>query len=53
MTVVPTLNYIEFAVKDMAQAKTFLASAFGWQFTDYGPEYCEFTDGVQKGGLFC
>ena len=23
MTVVPTLNYIEFAVKDMAQAKTF------------------------------
>ena len=52
MTVVPTLNYIEFAVKDMAQAKTFLASAFGWQFTDYGPEYCEFTDGVQKGGLF-
>ena len=38
MSVVPTLNYIEFAVKDMAQAKTFLASAFGWQFTDYGPD---------------
>jgi predicted enzyme related to lactoylglutathione lyase len=33
------INYIEFTVTDMAAAQRFYAAAFGWQFTDYGPEY--------------
>ena len=34
-----TINYIEFSVTDMAAAQEFYNFAFGWEFTDYGPEY--------------
>ncbi|MCF0093922.1 hypothetical protein B0E54_02762 [Micromonospora sp. MH99] len=34
-----TIDYIEFTVTDLAEAKRFYADAFGWQFTDYGPGY--------------
>lgn len=33
------IDYIEFTVTDLEQAKRFYATAFGWQFNDYGPEY--------------
>lgn len=33
------INYIEFTVNDLAKAKTFYQSAFGWEFNDYGPAY--------------
>jgi predicted enzyme related to lactoylglutathione lyase len=33
------IDYIEFTVLDIATSKTFYAAAFGWTFTDYGPEY--------------
>jgi len=33
------IDYIEFAVRDLAAAKRFYADAFGWEFTDYGPAY--------------
>ena len=33
------IDYIEFAVRDIAKAKRFYAAAFGWSFTDYGPDY--------------
>jgi uncharacterized protein len=46
-----TINYIEFNVSDMARTKAFYAAAFGWTFTDYGPDYCEFSDGHMKGGF--
>lgn len=39
------INYIEITVTDMAAAKQFYTAAFGWRFTDYGPEYA----GIQKG----
>ena len=49
------INYIEFAVTDMAETKRFFGEAFGWKFTDYGTEYA----GIQKlngdgeaGGIF-
>lgn len=35
-----SIDYIEFAVTDVARAKAFYAAAFGWTFTDYGPDYC-------------
>jgi uncharacterized protein len=34
-----TIDYIELTVTDLAEAKRFYAAAFGWRFTDYGPEY--------------
>ena len=45
------LDYIEFTVSDIAASKAFYAEAFGWTFTDYGPNYCEFSDGHMKGGF--
>ena len=33
------IDYVEFTVRDMAEAKRFYTAAFGWLFTDYGPDY--------------
>ena len=33
------INYIEFGVTDMAEAKRFYEAAFDWTFNDYGPAY--------------
>lgn len=33
------IDYIEFTVRDLAEAQRFYAAAFGWGFTDYGPTY--------------
>ncbi len=46
-----SINYIEFAVADVARSKAFYGAAFGWTFTDYGPDYCEFSDGEMTGGF--
>ena len=46
-----TINYVEFNVVDIVRAKSFYGSVFGWSFTDYGPSYCEFSDGHMKGGF--
>ena len=45
------IDNIEFNVTDIARSKAFYGSVFGWTFTDYGPSYCEFTDGRLTGGL--
>ncbi|HEX9770397.1 MAG TPA: VOC family protein [Kiloniellales bacterium] len=45
------IDYLEFNVADTARSKAFYGEAFGWTFTDYGPNYCEFTDGRMKGGF--
>lgn len=46
-----TIDYIEFNVRDIPRSKRFYDGAFGWRFTDYGPDYCEFDDGRLKGGF--
>ena len=46
------LDYLEFATGDITAAKNFYAAAFGWAFTDYGPDYTSFTDGRLAGGFF-
>ncbi|WP_028878366.1 VOC family protein [Terasakiella pusilla] len=46
-----TINYIEFRVTDIAATKQFFERVFGWTYTDYGPDYCEFSDGHMKGGF--
>jgi predicted enzyme related to lactoylglutathione lyase len=45
------IDYIEFAVTDVAASKRFYAQAFGWEFEDYGPDYASFRDGRIAGGL--
>ena len=45
------IDNIELNVADITRSKEFYGKAFGWSFTDYGPTYCEFTDGRLTGGL--
>ena len=45
------IDYVELNVADVARAKKFYGDVFGWSFTDYGPDYCEFSDGNLKGGF--
>jgi predicted enzyme related to lactoylglutathione lyase len=33
------ISYVEINVADLATARAFYESAFGWQFNDYGPTY--------------
>ncbi len=46
------INYLEFPVTDMQGSKDFFSSAFGWKFTDYGPEYASFSKEVGIDGGF-
>lgn len=46
------IDYVEFATRDVAAAKKFYTAAFGWRFTDYGPDYTSFSDGRLAGGFF-
>ena len=45
------IDYIEFSVKSVPDAKQFYGGAFGWTFEDYGPEYASFADGRLSGGF--
>jgi predicted enzyme related to lactoylglutathione lyase len=45
------IDYIEFSVKSVPDAKRFYGSAFGWTFEDYGPDYASFADGRLSGGF--
>jgi uncharacterized protein len=37
------INYIEFATTDIAKAKQFYSTVFGWTFKDWGPDYIDST----------
>jgi predicted enzyme related to lactoylglutathione lyase len=45
------IDYIEFGAADLPAVKRFYAAAFGWTFTDYGPDYTGFVDGRLSGGF--
>ncbi len=45
------IDYVELSVSDVEAAKRFYGAAFGWKFTDYGPDYASFNDGRLEGGL--
>jgi len=45
------IDYIEFPASDVASTKAFYAAVFGWDFTDYGPDYTSFHDGRLAGGF--
>ena len=45
------IDYVELRAGDMQASKAFYAAAFGWGFTDYGPEYAGFEGAGLNGGL--
>lgn len=45
------IDYIEFDSEDLAASRSFFATAFGWRFTDYGPDYLGIEDQKLDGGV--
>ena len=45
------INYVEFKAKDLEKTKAFYTGAFGWTFTDYGPDYTAFSESGLEGGF--
>ena len=46
------VNYLEFAAKDLTATKAFFTQVFAWEFEDYGPEYCAFSNAGIDGGFY-
>ena len=45
------IDYIEFSVTSVPEAKRFYGDVFCWKFEDYGPDYASFADGRLSGGF--
>jgi predicted enzyme related to lactoylglutathione lyase len=43
------IDYVEMPAGDLPATKAFYAAAFGWSFTDYGPEYAAMSEGLDGG----
>lgn len=47
-----SIDYIEFEVTDLAEAKAFYSKVFGWEFKDYGPKYAGIVGNArERGGM--
>ena len=47
-----TINYVEYAARDLQATAAFFESAFGWTFTHYGPDYIAFVGQGLDGGFY-
>jgi hypothetical protein len=43
------VDYVELPGGDLGAVKAFYGAAFGWAFTDYGPTYAAFSEGLDGG----
>lgn len=43
------IDYVELPSGDLIATKRFYEAAFGWGFTDYGPSYAAFEQGLDGG----
>ena len=43
------IDYVELPGRDLPGTKQFYKQAFGWAFTDYGPSYAAFAEGLDGG----
>ena len=51
-----TIDYVEFSSPDLETTQSFFATAFGWSFVEYGPDYRDIQNaglggGVERGAL--
>lgn len=46
-----SINYIELPMVKNAETKKFYHQAFGWEFTDWGPNYISFSGAHVDGGF--
>ncbi len=47
-----TINYVEYPARDLPATQAFFQAAFGWTFTQYGPDYAAFSGQGLDGGFF-
>lgn len=47
-----TINYVEFATRDLAASTQFFETVFSWRFTGYGPDYSAFAGSGIDGGFY-
>jgi len=45
------IDYVEFPATGLPATKVFYTAAFGWSFTDYGPDYAAFEGEGTDGGF--
>lgn len=43
------IDYVEMPGGDLPAVKAFYSGAFGWTFTDYGPSYAGYNEGLDGG----
>lgn len=43
------VDYVELPGGELSQVKAFYGAAFSWTFTDYGPDYAAFEEGLDGG----
>ena len=48
---VARINYVELPARDLGAARTFYATVFGWDLTNFGPSYSSTTTGTVDLGL--
>ncbi len=46
-----SINYIEFPLVKYAETKQFYTKVFGWEFTNWGPDYISFAGAGVDGGF--
>lgn len=46
------IDYVEMPSTDIQATQTFFGQLFGWEFTDYGPDYTSFSDSRIAGGFY-
>ena len=43
------IDYVEMPGGELPAVKAFYTAAFGWKFTDYGPTYAAYSEGLDGG----
>jgi predicted enzyme related to lactoylglutathione lyase len=46
------LNYVELPARDLPATRAFFQAAFGWEFEEFGPDYCAFAGQGLDGGFY-
>ena len=46
-----SINYIEFPLINKTETKRFYGAVFGWDFTEWGPDYISFSGADVEGGF--
>ncbi|MBF0194144.1 MAG: VOC family protein [Magnetococcales bacterium] len=52
MNVHGNINYIEIPAKNVEASKSFFTQVFGFEFSDFGPEYSAFSGVGIRGGFY-